>query len=244
MLIDLLGAENYVSYNVKIAEILGLNCAVYLAELVNINEKAIKKNKVENKFFTIDRKYIEKRTTLNRAEQLKLDATLQDLGIITVSGDKNNTLQLNISAIITLLNGDNENIVAELTKMQAALNRNANKVGTKEQQQCELMKTYITAENPELYQAYCDWIDSVYAKLHWMSKKAVEVAQREIDKYSDHNLDVALGILELATVNGYKDISWAIKAYDDNYEVSYRVKYSRSPEKQTQEKVELGEEVF
>lgn len=244
MLIDLLCQENYVSYNVKIAELLGLHCAVYLSELININEKAVRKNKVEGKFFTIDRKYIEKRTTIGKNEQLKIDSFLQEIGIMTVSDSKNNIIQLNISVIISLLNDNNENIVADLKNMKLSMERSANKTGTKEQQQCALMKTYITTENPELYKAYCDWIDSVYAKLHWMSKKAVEVAQREIDKYSDHDLDTALGILELATVNGYKDISWAIKAYDDNYKVSYRVKYSRVADKVESKSVELGEEVF
>ena len=43
MLIELLSTSNYVSYNIKLAELLGLHSAIYISELMNINEKAIKK---------------------------------------------------------------------------------------------------------------------------------------------------------------------------------------------------------
>ena len=58
MLLDLLSLDNYVSYNIKVAEILGLHAAIYLSELMNINDKAIRKSKTKDNFFTVDRKYI------------------------------------------------------------------------------------------------------------------------------------------------------------------------------------------
>ena len=63
MLIELLSSSNYVNFNIKVAQILGLKSAIYLSQLMDINEKAIRKNKIEDNFFTIDRKYIESRTT-------------------------------------------------------------------------------------------------------------------------------------------------------------------------------------
>lgn len=65
MLIDLLSMSNYVNYNVKVAQILGLDAAIYVSELLNINDKALHKNKVKGEYFTIDRMYIQSRTTFD-----------------------------------------------------------------------------------------------------------------------------------------------------------------------------------
>ena len=53
MLIDLLSNANLVSYNYKVAQLFGLHTAIYLAELLNINDKAIKKNKLSEGYFAI-----------------------------------------------------------------------------------------------------------------------------------------------------------------------------------------------
>ena len=60
----------YVSYNVRLAHILDLPTAVYVSELININRKAIEKEKLKGDgFFKLDRNYIELRTTLKKEEQ-------------------------------------------------------------------------------------------------------------------------------------------------------------------------------
>ena len=69
MLIELLSMSNYAHFNVKLAQILGLHQAIYLALIMDINEKAIRKSKIDKDFFTIDRKYITSRTTLSEQEQ-------------------------------------------------------------------------------------------------------------------------------------------------------------------------------
>ena len=52
MLIELLSMSNYAHFNVKLAEILGLHPAIYLALIMDINEKAIRKSKINKNFFT------------------------------------------------------------------------------------------------------------------------------------------------------------------------------------------------
>ena len=61
MLFELLATDMYVSYNVKLAKTLGLTSAIYLSELININRKAIEKNKIKDGYFKINREYIEDR---------------------------------------------------------------------------------------------------------------------------------------------------------------------------------------
>ena len=87
MLLDLLSMDNYVSYNIKVAEILGLHPAIYLSELMNINDKAIKKSKTKENYFTVDRSYITRRTTLSKEEQLKIDKQLFEIGLLKPNSD-------------------------------------------------------------------------------------------------------------------------------------------------------------
>ena len=54
MLINLVSLSNYQSYNVVIAKTFGLYTAVYLNALIEINEKAIRKNKLEKDHFLVD----------------------------------------------------------------------------------------------------------------------------------------------------------------------------------------------
>ena len=241
MLLDLLSLDNYVSYNIKVAEILGLHAAIYLSELMNINDKAIRKSKTKDNFFTVDRKYITQRTTLSENEQLKLDNQFLEIGLLKIDEECKNTMTLDIAVLTTMLAGD-EKVITELKKfVKASAKPKPQTKSTKVQEQCELMKTYIRTTNEELRAAYCDWIDAVYMKLGWMSKRAVTVGEDLVDETSNHDLDVALKIVDIATVNGYKDMTWAVKMYNDNYKLSYRVQPCAKPQ---QRATELSEEVF
>ena len=229
--------DNYISYNIKVAEILGLHEAIYLSELMNINEKVVRKCTTKDNFFTVDRKYITQRTTLSKEEQIKIDKKFLDIGLLTIDESCNNTLTLNLAVLTSLLGGE-ESSVQDLKKLKEKLSRPVK--GTKQEYEKNTMKSYIKTTNVELYDAYCDWIDAVYAKLGWMSKKAVQVGEKLVDETSNHNLDVALKIVEIAAVNGWKDMQWAVKTYKDMYELSYRVNSAPVQNKST----ELSEEVF
>ena len=84
MLINFLSTDNYNSFNIELAHLIGLQEAIYLNELININQKAVRKNKIEDNYFLVDRKYIESRTTLNIDEQREIDQALQTCNLIEV----------------------------------------------------------------------------------------------------------------------------------------------------------------
>ena len=86
MLIELISQSNYQSYNVIIARTFGLETAVYLNALVEINEKAIRKNKLFEDHFNINRKYITDRTTLTISQQKSIEDTLESVDIIHKNG--------------------------------------------------------------------------------------------------------------------------------------------------------------
>ena len=64
MIVDLLSPANYIMVNRDAVKTLGLNTAVYTSELLTIYKKVVTKKKFVNddKFFEVDRAYIEKQT--------------------------------------------------------------------------------------------------------------------------------------------------------------------------------------
>ena len=239
MLIELLSTSNYVSYNIKLAELLGLHAAIYISELMNITDKAIRKSKLNDNYFKLKREYITSRTTLDEKEQLDIEQNLVKLGILE-KGDTEDDLSLNLTTLTTLLMSTDEQLidnVKKLTKM-----RNKVPKATKAEKIKEELKTNIVTDNPELRDAYGEWIDAVYAKQGWMSKKAVMAAQNVVDTFSNRNLDIALKLLEIASINGYRDLEWAVNVYKRQHIVTYKV--APTNPQPAMRSTELSSEVF
>ena len=130
MLLDLLSMDNYASYNIKVAQIFGLHPPIYLNELLNINEKAVRKSKITGEAtFTIDRAYIEKRTTLTRAEQIKIDETFKEIGLLKVDESNQNVMSLDITTLTSIMSEGKE-FIKELKIMTKRI---SNKKRTKDE---------------------------------------------------------------------------------------------------------------
>lgn len=240
MLIDLLSMSNYGSYNIKVAQILGLETAIYLNELMNINEKALRKNKVEENFFIIDRDYIASRTTLTPEKQEQIETTLLKIGILEKSESNKDSISLNITVLTSILMSPDEQLIKNISKLSQPKSTKA----TKAQAIREQLKTNIVTTNEELREAYGEWIESVYQKDGWMSKKSVVCAQQVIDEFSNRNLDIALKVIEIATINGYRNMEWAVNSYKKDYNVTYRVAPPTPVSNQPVVKPRLSTEVF
>lgn len=240
MLIELLSTSNYVSYNIKLAELLGLHAAIYISELMNINDKAIKKNKLEQEYFKLVRSYITSRTTIDESEQLEIEENLLKLGILE-RGESEDLLSLNITTLTTLMMTTDEELIDKIKKGRKRKSRSSNK-STKADKIKENLKANLRVQNTELRQAYEGWIDAIYDKQGWMSVKCVTVAEDTVDEFSGRNLDIALKLLEIASIHGYRDIQWAINMYNKQYSVSY--KPSPSVKKVVTTNAQLSSEVF
>lgn len=239
MLIELLSLDNYVSYNIKIAEIFGLHASIYLSELMNINDKAIRKSKITGEsYFTVDRNYIEKRTTLTKSEQLKIDESFKQIGLLKIDNQDQNTMTLDITVLTSIMAGGKQ-VVEELKSLTNKISKTKK---TKDEAIKDNLKNLIITDNPELHQAYCDWIDAVYAKQGWMSARSVKVAQKDIDDVSSRNLDIALKIIDIAAIRGYREMEWAINCYKRDYEPTFRLNVTTDSVQQTN--VGLSDEVF
>lgn len=240
MLIELLSTSNYVSYNVKLAELLGLHSAIYISELMSINDKAIRKDKINESSFSLDREYVKKRTTLSPEEQLDIEQNLIKLGIIEKPNKDTSCVILNINILTTLLMSTDEELLDNVEKL-AKLKTKKSKA-TKAEAIRQNLKSSIITTNMELISAYSDWIDAVYAKQGWMSKKAVDIGQSVVDNFSKRDLDVALTVINIAAMHGYVDMQWAVNKYTEQYKVKREINYM--PRVTESAPVELSSEVF
>jgi hypothetical protein len=240
MLIDLLSTGNYVSYNVKLANIIGLNPAIYVSELLSINTKAIKKNKIENNYFRLDREYLQSRTTFDEKTQLEIEDILISAGILEKSETEKDLLFLNITTLTTILMSEDEKLVDTLTSL-IKVNTKKNK-RTKRECIRDNLKQYITCENKELKEAYEGWVDGVFANPKgFLSKRSIEVFQKTVDEFANHDLDKALAVIDIAAVNGYRDCTWAINVYNKNYNCPVILP---QPNKIKANQANISEEIF
>lgn len=226
MLIELLSTSNYVSFNIKLANLLGLQTAIYISEIMNVNDKAIRKDKISESSFSLDRDYITKRTTISVDEQLEIDKNLIKLGIVEKPNEDVNCLVLNISILTALLMSSDEELlenVEHLSKLKTKKSKT-----TKADAIRQNLKTNIVTTNVELIEAYSDWIDAVYAKQGWMSKKAVTIGQGVVDNFSNRDLDVALTVISIAAMHGYVDMQWAINKYVEQHKLKRDIHIPKS----------------
>ena len=212
MLLDLLSTDMSVSYNVKLAHRIGLHTSIYVTELINIYRKATQKGKiVDEKYFRVDRDYVELRTTLTKEEQRELDQALKSISVVKISSKNRDTIGIDIEELSKLVLDDDANKIEGTVKTQLK-----KKAPTKKDAIIAQLKSYVSASNEELRDAYYEWIEEAYARNGWMSAASIREAQRAIDNYSGKDLDIALDILHIASTNGYKDIMWAIDRYEKN----------------------------
>jgi hypothetical protein len=179
------------------------------------------------------------RTTIDEAEQLDIEEYLIKLGILE-KGEESDVMSLNITNLTAIMMSPDEQLIDKVKKKRKR-STSATKA-TKDDKIKSNLKGNLRVQNPELREAYEGWIDTIYDKQGWMSVKCVTVAETTIDSFSNRNLDVALKLLEIASVHGYRDIQWAINKYNQEFKVSY----STSPEvrKVVTNNSQLSEEVF
>lgn len=202
MLTDLISLDNYCFYNITLAQKLGLECAIYISCLLNYSHQVEKSD-----YFEIDRKFIENKTTLDTSKQKQLDSVLIQLGFISLHEENKKLIKLDTSILMSIFKDEENSSVKEFLPVKVKRKTKADAIKVE-------LRSYIKSTNSELRDAYSDWIDAVFARQGWMSKKSVISGQELIDTYSNRNLDLALEILNIASIGGYRDIQWAINDYE------------------------------
>lgn len=216
MLINLLSTSNQCSFNIEVAKVFGLASAVYISEIININEKALRKNKVEEGYFVVDRDYVTSRTTLKADEQYNIDNQFNSLKIIEIDTNNKNRITLNIETLTSVLLTDDEKLIKELHTVVSPKRR------TKKQVITDNLKDSIKTTNTELRNAYCEWIDAVMQSKS-LTKSAVKQAENFIENLNCRNLDAALYIINYSAAHAYIDLQWGLQNYNQLYHTNIQL---------------------
>ena len=247
MLLDVFDNDNSISVNYRTIQIFGLPTAVYLTELINIYKKATRKNKlVEDGYFKVDRKYVNNVLCLTPEEQIICDLNLIKSSVLKKSSDNPDILKIDIKLYLSLLCSEDMKLYDDVKKQMKVQKPK----GTKEsqrQQYINVLKNSIECSNYELLTALRDWVEGVYARPNgFLSKSSIKIFQDTLNSYTKGDLDLALRVVQIATVQGYRDCQWAINMLEDSEKRKKKQNNSqiRVTEQEVADKKQLSDIVF
>lgn len=191
--------------NKKLIKIAGFEVAAYWAELQSILKQVVKKNTADEQgFFTLDREFVERETTLTLAKQLKCDEKLLSLGVMLKDPEDPNRLSIAVNGMVAVITDED---TTKLKKTKAVKNdeKAAKVAGIK-----ATMKKAIFETDVDLRAAYERWVDGMIDAANCRFTKAVvQLFEQTVTQYTQDK-QKRLKIIEIATVNSLKDANWAI----------------------------------
>lgn len=216
MFVDLLNSYNYIMVNMDAIRVFGLHSAVYTSELLNIYKKAVLKKRlvkaIDGDYFKVDRKFIEKRTTLSVDDQINCDVKLIQAGVLKQYNNDADTLKFDVELFASLIAEEDVKLVQKTLRSvpQTAKETKQSAIVTR-------LKESVVCSNLELLTAIRGWIDAIFAgPSPFLSLRQVELFQKTLNEYTKGDLDLALKVVELATVHAYKDCQWAINLVENS----------------------------
>ena len=191
--------------NKRLVKLTNFEVAAYWAEIQSILKQVVKKGTADERgFFTLDRDFVERETTLSVTKQLKCDETLVALGVAMKDPDNPNRLAISVENMIEIITNED----TKKLKKTAAIKKDdkaAKIAGIK-----ATMKKAILETDAELRAAYERWVDGMIDAANCRFTKAVvQLFEKTVTEYKADKA-TKLKIIEIATVNSYRDATWAI----------------------------------
>ena len=192
--------------NKRLCKLVGFEVAAYWAELQSILKQVVKKQTAdEHGFFTLDRDYVERETTLTITKQLKCEDKLMEMGVLVKDPDNPNRITIGVNKMIEIITDEDTKKLKKSTKAAKDEAKAAKIAGIK-----ATMKRCIAEQDAELRAAYEQWVDGMVDAANCKFTKAVvQLFEKTI---TDYTADKAtrLKIIEIATASSYRDANWAI----------------------------------
>ena len=191
--------------NKRLVKIAGFEVAAYWSELQSILKQVVKKQTMDEKgFFPLDRNYVERETTLTVSKQLKAEETLIKLGVFLRDPEDPNKISIAVNGMVSLITDE------DTTKLKKGGKTSADEKAAKISGMKATMKKAIVETDLEIRAAYERWIDGMIDAANCRFTKAVvQLFEKTVSEYST-NKAIRLKIIEIATVNSYRDATWAI----------------------------------
>lgn len=209
--VDVMSPDAYGRYNRRLAQITNLPTAVYWSELLLVCSRVTEKKKYDNDgYFILDRDYMTRRITLSVDEQLEADAILTNLEVLEAFPEEPNKIRVNLEKMCNILVDADFKPTKNLKKKLTA--SKAQKSEAKRQGVLITMKKCVSEIDPDLYQKYEAWVDSVYASKRFLTKVLIQNFENAVNAYSSDK-QVRLNLLDIAVQTGYTDPEWVINQY-------------------------------
>jgi hypothetical protein len=191
--------------NKRLVKIAGFEVAAYWAELQSILKQVVKKQTADEQgFFTLDRDFVERETTLTLAKQLKCDEKLISLGVMLKDPEDPNRISIAVNGMVAVIT-DEDTTKLKKTKAVKKDEKEAKVAGIK-----ATMKRAILTQDIELRAAYERWVDGMVDAANCRFTKAVvQLFEKTVAAYTQDK-KLQLHIIEIATINSYRDATWAI----------------------------------
>ncbi len=211
MLVDVLSFQNYQSYNVPLANKIGLNNSIYLSVLIDLFQIASQNGAtMDNNYFWVDREYVKSRTTFPIEEQLKIEETLLHMGFIYLSIDKK-YIRLDLNMIIGISTTTNEDIMNCFDVVRQQANK-----GSKKESILRAVTRKINSNYPgNIQNALKDWLSTIADKYGYVNTAMIDNAQKILDNIIWTDLKRAEETIKIATLQAYRDMTWACTRYDE-----------------------------
>jgi hypothetical protein len=191
--------------NKRLVKVAGFDVAAYWAELQSILKQVVKKQAADEQgFFILDREYVERETTLTLNKQLKCDDKLVSLGVMMKDPANPNRLAIAVNGMVAVIT---EEDTTKLKKTSAVKKdeKAAKIAGIKATMKKALLETDV-----DLRYAYERWVDGMVDAANCRFTKAVvQLFEKTVTEYTTDK-NTRLKIIEIATVNSYRDATWAI----------------------------------
>jgi len=218
MWLDVMSQYNTLQVNIKLANLLGLEVAVYWAELMNVYARVLNKKKedlIENDgYFELDREYITKRTTLSLEKQLEIDSGLTKIEVLFQDENDPNSIKLDIEKLCAILVDDSIDAIRDVQK-RSKLRREDTARAKKASVRINLLAA-LKETDSDVLTAYHNWIDALLEAKKPITRQALDIYQNNLNDYTD-NKQTKIKILEIATTNAYTEFAWSMKIYEKDY---------------------------
>ena len=191
--------------NKRLVKLTSFEVAAYWAELQSILKQVVKKETADEQgFFILDRSYVERETTLTLNKQLKCDEKLITLGVMIKDPENPNRICISLHGMIEFITDEDTKKLKKTSAVKAD-EKAAKIAGIK-----ATMKKAILETDLDLRAAYERWVDGMIDAANCRFTKAVvQLFEKTVTEYTPDK-SIRLKIIEIATVNSYRDATWAI----------------------------------
>lgn len=208
------------SYNVDIAKLFGVMTSSMITYIDSEYSSAVRMGLLnKNNTFSIYRSEIYEHTGITPQEQMLVEKSLGTLGVLEVSPFKDEKDRVYYRFLPNVLaDGLNRainapNPVSAIAMSMDTPTAKTSRITAKERNRNEA-KRAIKETDGALRQLLCDWVDAVFARNMVLTPAAVSISEEQLNQLTQTSAKEE--VLHIAIKNGYRDISWAISAYNEN----------------------------